>query len=192
MGYWTNIETGLSTSIRPTSGIIPKKQEAPKADVPSGWVEKLDGGTGTPYWVNTSTGLSTSIRPTSSVGTTKESIRPTSSVGTTKEKTQEAAPVGSGGVWKENSDGPGPPYWTNIETGLSTSIRPTSGVIPKKQEAPKTGVPSGWVEKFDGGTGTPYWVNTSTGLSTSIRPTSSVGTTKEKTQEAASVDSPGT
>merc|ERR1719401_54645 len=142
--YWTNIETGLSTSIRPTSGIIPKKKEAPKADVP-GWVEKFDGGTGTPYWVNTSTGLSTSIRPTSSAGTFQDSIRPaasagtfqdsirpSSSVGTTAEKTQEAAPVDSPGVWKENSDGPGPPYWTNIETGLSTSIRPTSGVIPKK------------------------------------------------------------
>merc|ERR1711972_758385 len=103
----------------------------------------------------------------------------------------EAAPVDSpAGIWEERLDENGAPYWTNIETEVSTSIRPTSGVIPKKQEAPKSPPPSGWIERFDRGTGKPYWVNIETDLSTTVRPTSSVGTTKEKTQEAAPVDSP--
>merc|ERR1711972_1296851 len=77
------------------------------------------------------------------------------------------------GTWKERFDhGTGAPYWTNIETGLSTSVRPKSGVIPpEKKEGPKD-VPSGWTERFDNGTGAPYWTNNETGLSTSVRPTS--------------------
>merc|ERR1719277_433088 len=78
------------------------------------------------------------------------------------------------GIWEERCDVNGTPYWLNIETDLSTSVRPTSGVIPKKQEAPKAPPPSGWIEKFDHGTGTPYWINIETGLSTSVRPTSEV------------------
>merc|ERR1719277_1462941 len=170
--YWLNIETDLSTSVRPTSGVIPKKQEAPKAPPPSGWIEKFDYGTGKPYWINIETELTTDVRPTSSAGTTTD-VRPTSSVGTTKEKTQVAAPVDSPGIWEERCDENGKPYWLNIETDLSTSVRPTSGVIPKKQEeASEADLPDGWIEKFDYGTGTPYWVDTSTGLSTSFRPTS--------------------
>merc|ERR1711972_1316978 len=143
--YWTNIETGLSTSVRPTSGgIIPaEKKEGPK-NVPSGWTERFDNGTGAPYWTNNETGLSTSVRPTSpaaSTGGQKQESARVDSPGT-------SARVDSAGTWKERFDnGTGAPYWTNIKTGLSTSVRPTSGgIIPaEKKEGPKN-VPSGWTE----------------------------------------------
>merc|ERR1719436_1600709 len=52
------------------------------------------------------------------------------------------------GTWRERFDaGTGAPYWINIETGLSTDVRPTSpaGTVgttsAQKQESPTVGSP---------------------------------------------------
>merc|ERR1711862_1004974 len=95
------------------------------------------------------------------------------------------------GTWRERFDaGTGAPYWTNTETGLSTDIRPSSGVIPPEKKAAPPPPPSGWRERFDAGTGAPYWINIETGLSTDVRPTSpagTVGTTSAQKQESPTV-----
>merc|ERR1712137_845146 len=102
--------------------------------------------------------------------------------------------------WRESFDaGTGAPYWINIETGLSTDVRPTSpaGTVgttsAQKQESPTVGSPGVWRERFDAGTGAPYWINTETGLSTDDRPTSpagTVGTTSAQKQGSPTVGSP--